>query len=1365
MSVLDDGGAEGPSLDAHVKPPEGGDPWASVHRQVKGPKFVQRRLQRVLAATGPVLVRHEAVHKPCSLHGVGHSPTDCDAAQHPAERLAATISNPDNNDILRLLKLLPSEKPARGVEQPNSHSFSTGAFSKDGRVGVRNFLKEFPVTSRLLTAFVRRHAPGHCFGAVALFTNLEADFHKDVNNDASCHNWICPLSHWEAGGEVWVEDEQGSSWQNARGVWRRGRLLPVRQHPVLLASHDLHKVLPWKGNRVVLVAFMPRGLSGLEPEHQRLMSSAGFVLPGIGHALPPFVREGGALQDALVSPGARPDPRVPPPPSVGAGVGFPGLRCKPESHPTLGHCARPSDGFGLPTPLSTVTRSPNAAQDAKPPYVLEIFCGTAGVAAAMQARGCDVLGIDKDLRPRKVRAPAVRLDLCDAEQRRLVWQEIQRADAVWLAPPCGTSSRARGIRLPSGGPQPKALRSEDFPQGFPSLRGVNKARVTAANTLYAFCAEVFEYCRQNHKVAVIENPERSFMWLTVWMQRVLSMGRWHVLHACMYGSRRLKRTALLATHDLPSMRSQCDGAHAHMAWGRCKQGAGWAFATAAEVSYPRPMCSAAANDLCAILRAKGSLLDGSYASRTALATVASQRQPRRDGPQVGPEEFLSTVTVQVPAEVEVPDCIPATGCLVPGLGGVPAGSKLLASRRCEEGGKVVREVVFGIYRTPDAFVNEALKCTHPFDKPGALDMDNVQAMANIFQHGIEGTKAFRERMLDHYRNRARELQPMEDAAKGQMHPDVKAIMGSKRLLLLQELMSDAGVQDRELVADMASGFRLTGELRPSGLFPRQLKLTQDDLKATCRWSKHLVEASCRRAARDKEVAAKIWDETLEQKEKQWVKGPFSWSEINDKYKGEWIASKRFGVVQGEKIRGIDDLSEFLVNASVTETEKVVLDGVDAIAATARFFVRGALGATEEFHLPDRDGETFSGRLHPDFRDKENRQLHGRALDLKSAYKQLARHPDDAWATILAVLNPSDDTVYYFEAVALPFGGTGSVTSFNRAARVLKMVMARLFWLVSTNYYDDYCQMELSPLIESASQTAEALLELLGWEVARGDKLKDFAKSFDILGVTVRFDRACEGIVEVCNKAGRIEELTSALQNLASGACGHSELASFKGRMLFATNHVYGRCAQICTQLISQAQRSGDVAVAREAILDAARLALDTLRASGPRRLSCWAHEPPVLIFSDGAHEDQIVTHGAVLFDPLTGRQEFFGDFVPEWLVKRWRSKGLKQLIFFAELLPVAVAKATWAHVLEGRLCFFFVDNEAARASLIRSFTPVINATSILMDVALADVKSNAISWYSRVPSKSNIADDASRLCFTRYQSMFRQVAPVYESIT
>ena len=49
------------------------------------------------------------------------------------------------------------------------------------------------------------------------------------------------------------------------------------------------------------------------------------------------------------------------------------------------------------------------------------------------------------------------------------------------------------------------------------------------------------------------------------------------------------------------------------------------------------------------------------------------------------------------------------------------------------------------------------------------------------------------------------------------------------------------------------------------------------------------------------------------------------------------------------------------------------------------------------------------------------------------------------------------------------------------------------WLVSASYYDDSCQGECDDLTDSASAT-EQLLELLGWEICRGDKLKPFARA-------------------------------------------------------------------------------------------------------------------------------------------------------------------------------------------------------------------------------------------------------------------------------
>ena len=63
---------------------------------------------------------------------------------------------------------------------------------------------------------------------------------------------------------------------------------------------------------------------------------------------------------------------------------------------------------------------------------------------------------------------------------------------------------------------------------------------------------------------------------------------------------------------------------------------------------------------------------------------------------------------------------------------------------------------------------------------------------------------------------------------------------------------------------------------------------------------------------------------------------------------QWTASRRFGVEQGTKIgedgspepkiRQIDDLSEYFVNACVTIDEKVLVHGIDAIAGVATLWV-------------------------------------------------------------------------------------------------------------------------------------------------------------------------------------------------------------------------------------------------------------------------------------------------------------------------------------------------------------------------------------------------------------------------------------------
>ncbi|CAE7159166.1 unnamed protein product, partial [Symbiodinium necroappetens] len=327
--------------------------------------------------------------------------------------------------------------------------------------------------------------------------------------------------------------------------------------------------------------------------------------------------------------------------------------------------------------------------------------------------------------------------------------------------------------------------------------------------------------------------------------------------------------------------------------------------------------------------------------------------------------------------------------------------------------------------------------------------------------------------------------------------------------------------------------------------------------------------------------------------------------------------------------------------------KIQLEGLDDIVALARFHLGATVHGTKSFKLPMANGGLYCGRLHRDFREGRARLLRGRALDLRSAYKQLARHPKDDWASVLGALDMDSNRVVYFESLALPFGASSAVTGFNRAARALRIIMSRLLYLVSTSFFDDYCQLEVDALTGSADQTALELLSLLGWEEAQ------------------------KGLIRVRNKPGRVDDVLDLFNCLREDPVANARiLPSLKGKLLFASSHVFGRCAQVATQMINHAEKQSGAKVTQQ-VLDAVERAVDMLKASGDRQVNLWSEQPPIMLFTDGACEEvgSLVTHGAVLIDPASNTREFFGGHVPKELVDLWRSSGRTQLIFYTEIFP------------------------------------------------------------------------------------------------
>eukprot|EP00435_Cladocopium_sp_Y103_P010164 s6141_g2.t1 len=743
-------------------------------------------------------------------------------------------------------------------------------------------------------------------------------------------------------------------------------------------------------------------------------------------------------------------------------------------------------------------------------------------------------------------------------------------------------------------------------------------------------------------------------------------------------------------------------------------------------------------------------------------------QPRGIRAPILMNEFKCKVDI-TSCDVEVPKCITDTVHFP--FQGIPLHAKLISSREFLQEGingekKISNFSTFGVYRSPWEFFMNTLEVEHPLDSPQLVDRSNLRAILFIRDHPASYVASYRAKQLKRFIRRASELSTEEAQLKKSMDVDVSSVLHNKRLLLFKEMAIEAGVGDDNLFDELVSGFALTGQMPESRQFPSKLKpavISVEQLKESAVWAKKMIYASCKKVALDPEIAQSVYDETLQQLSDGWVKGPFSESQLDAKYDGCWIPSKRFGVKQGSKIRAVDDFSEFLINASVSSTEKLQLFGIDEVINTARTFLGGdCLRVSDDFSWvsADRNLATHTGPW---------RSLQGRALDL-TAYKQLARNPKDAWASILAVFNPVSQQVKFFESVALPFGSVCAVMSFNRMARALRIIMAELFMVVNTIFFDDFCQLEIDELCDSSWTTAEMVMKLLGWKISLSeDKRLPFSHEFSMLGAVVDLSQTTKGIVRVRNKDSRLQDIGKLVAEVCSKALVPISLVeTLKGRLLYAAGHTFGRCTQLAIHLVSRLSRRGPLLLVSDDFKHALRGAFSALSNAKPREVRAWSGSSPVILFTDGACEDdgQKVTHGATLYDPDTQTACMFGDDVPEVWVNQWRKHGKTQLICQAEIFPILVAKATWSQQLSGRAVLWFIDNNSALASVIRSFSPVLENFDLLVINANLDVKLQSMNWYCRVPSKSNLSDSPSRLDFSELSAKgFVRSQPNYGSLT
>ena len=365
----------------------------------------------------------------------------------------------------------------------------------------------------------------------------------------------------------------------------------------------------------------------------------------------------------------------------------------------------------------------------------------------------------------------------------------------------------------------------------------------------------------------------------------------------------------------------------------------------------------------------------------------------------------------------------------------------------------------------------------------------------------------------------------------------------KKLFPFEEMLTSAGYPDMGVADELKTGVDLLGDVPETGMLPKKFSpavLTEEGLKmqsSFMRKSHREREVAC--SSGDAMVDETVWKQTLEEVEAGWLEGPLSLQSVP----ATSPISRRFGLVQKEKVRLIDDFSASGVNSCVNVFESPSLRAIDVVAAMLAYW-NGEKNTV---------GNSAGLRI--------------RTFDLSSAYRQLALSAKGRESAYIAVYDPHKRCTAYFACRAVPFGAIRSVHSFLRLARAIWWLGVACCDLMWTSYFDDFIVITQPELMQSTGSVITSLFRLTGWIFAEeGKKATPFDISCKALGVVFYVSDASTGELLVKNTNERIEELrTDILGTIDDGFIMGVKARSLQGRMLFADSQIFGRVGRRCTR--------------------------------------------------------------------------------------------------------------------------------------------------------------------------------------------------------
>ena len=1302
-----------------------------------GPSKRVRSSDRTQSADGPT----EESSSETSVFAAAHVAREsrvCDPERFSAA--AALKKPPDLRDVMTLCNLLESELPARGGHSDEEFSWSTGAYVHGGVHGSRQHVHQFPVTSAFLAKVFKELHPRLPFTTLVLTRDVKTSLHLDANNALGYDNGLVKVSPFRGGG-LWVRTKEGTV-PCPGDPSLLGCIVDFTHSVLTFDPHCKHLTLPWsQGPRVVLIGFVVKAPEAIPSKDADLLVRMGFNLP---------------CQDTVTS--------------------------LSQSGPSAG-------SFGLqPKPTYSVRASPRGA-----PLFIQLCAGSGLLSATLKNHAVESLAVDFHGNKARPYVHIVGLDLTLPASWEYLGTVLRTRHVVHVhaSPPTGTTKPSRA--------QP-VLRNSSHPWGTPQLDSASLGRLQSANRIFIQLAEFLECARELKVPFSVEHPQSSWLWKlppfaallknlsSVSLFRKAAAGRPQSLQLAVSG-RDLSSLAVADRSRAVDLKTFCEAFAASLSGQLVASGLG---PSPLSSGFPRvsPATAPGLHEVRAgaQLQPKSSKLpplvpEFAYTQRLtspALPPLDDKRQLTMSWMGVPKHARLlrsseveagSSAASQVQkaesssADSQVQKAESSSDpSLLQSKAESSGDSALLQPLQMQKPQRQVQrpqsptvqrthELVFGVYREPVQFVYQALSLQHPFDAARSLPDSLARVLFNTLTKGPLSIMRSRLLLLKKWNDWAKELQSAEASLHASLHPSVRAVLQGKKLLLLDRIAKSLEWPDKHLHRDLCAGFKLSGVPDPTGVFEADHKpaLASEEqfwdaaevLKGQL-WSRVRDQPP---QEYDDALSEITTGETCVPGGKGWLDGPFSYSQLQERFSGQWMPCRRFAVWQN-KWRPIDDLSESGLNATFGCHEKIPLRALDEVVWVCTRIMQAAT-SRGDVTMQLSSGHTLRGRLHDYWKDKEKIRPVTTTFDLKSAYKQLPLSPAEQCKAIVTIKHPGQSEPAGYVCHTLPFGACSSVLHFNRVSALLRRVMLEMD-ILSSLYYDDYPVVSPAYLGKSTEASFTSVMRLLGFKIA-DDKDKPFSVRSETLGVIVDTSDANLERVLVSNKPSRSQAISQAIEQiLQERRAIPRELPSLFGRLQFAEAQILGRMGRLALHDLRNLERSPAAQVnLTTQHLEALMLLKDRIVCGAPRSVSATQASKPIVVFTDGCFEpgsDVSAGVGGVLFCPTSFESvqvRAFGAVVPSVLLDTWYAKGKRHLIGQVEMYAVLLARSCWADVLDGSRVIFFVDHSGVLAACISGSSKEDSWRKLLCALERADAHP-ALQWFSRVPSQLNISDGPSR---------------------